>query len=191
MSNFLESNDSDGLPYIQWGSDAVQWSKKDIDGKADFQFTNAIFDIENLLVGWIKIDVGVYDSVLEDWKKTPIQRPEEKKTITLKDGGTKEVYAYNKGFGVKVLFPKDFGSERLFSFSTSQKGSLESMSRLLNQYQEQAAQNQGKCPVVTFSGHEHQKMGKGSTNIPKLSITSWVDRPAEFDGGAPVGRGPR
>lgn len=46
MSNFLTNNDSagSGLPYIQWGSDAVQWSRKDGESRSPFNFTTAIFD---------------------------------------------------------------------------------------------------------------------------------------------------
>lgn len=177
MSNFLTQNDSgSGLPYIQWGSDAVQWSRKKGDGKESFQFTNAIFDMENLKVGWIKVDIGVYDAKLAHYKDATPERPTE---TTVKNGST--VPSYNKGFAVNVLFGKEFGEERLYTFSTSQKGSLEAVGGLLAQFEEQRAANAGKVPVVTFSGHTNKKFGKGSTNIPNLSITSWVDRPAELD----------
>lgn len=178
MTNFLTQSDGDnsGLPYISWGSDAVQWTRKQGDARVPFQFTNAIFDMENLRVGWIKIDIGVYDAQLAHYKDATLPRPEG--TVT-KNG--KEVPAYNKGFAVNVLFGKEFGEERLYSFSTSQKGSLEAVGKILEEYEAQKAANPGKVPVVTFSGHTNKKFGKGSTNIPNLAITSWVDRPAELD----------
>ena len=178
MSNFLTQNDSgSGLPYIQWGSDAVQWSKKQGDGKVNFTFSNAIFDMENLKLGWIKIAVGEYDAVLSPYQDGAPDRPAG--TTTNQRGDT--VPSYNKGFGVNVLFGKEFGDERLFSFSTSQKGSLEAVGGLLSQYEAEKSANAGKVPVVSFTGHTNKKFGKGSSNIPNLSITSWVDRPVELD----------
>lgn len=178
MSNFLTQNDNEGtgLPYVQWGSDAVQWSRKKGDGKEAFQFTNAIFDMENLKVGWIKIGIGVYETDLVHYTETTPERPME----TVEKNG-KTVPAWNKGFSVNLLFGKEFGDERLYTFSTSQKGSLEAVGNILTQYEEQKDANKGKVPVVTFSGHTNKKYGKGSTNIPNLNITSWVDRPADLD----------
>lgn len=178
MSNFLTQGDGagSGLPYIQWSSQAVQWSRKKGDTKEPFQFMNAIFDMENMKVGWIKVAVGVYDAKLAHYKEQTPERPDE---MTEQNG--RQVPAYNKGFAVNVLFGKEFGDERLYNFSTSQKGSLEAVGALLTQYEEQKASNPGKVPVVTFSGHTNKVFGKGSSNVPNLAITSWVDRPAELD----------
>lgn len=182
MSNFLTQSDSgSGLPYLQWGSDAVQWTRKKGDGKEVFQLGSAIFDMENLKVGWIKVAIGVYDAKLAHYKEAIPERPSE---TVVNNGST--VPAYNKGFSVNVLLGKEFAPERLYSFSTSQKGSLEAVGNLLSQYEEQKSANAGKVPVVTFSGHINKKFGKGSTNIPNLNITAWVDRPAELDGGNTV-----
>lgn len=180
MSNFLSTSSDDGLPYIQWGSDAVQWSKKEGEGKVPFTFEEAVIDMHNLDTGWIKIGVGIYDAILQHFELPPLPRPEEKKTIK-RDGQEVQVPAYDKGFGVKVLFPQGFGDDRLFSWSTSQKGSLEAMSNILDKFLKDKDANPGKCPAVTFKGHVNVKKGKGSSNVPQFEITKWVDRPAEFD----------
>jgi hypothetical protein len=180
MSNFLEETDGDFLPFIQWGSDAVQWSKKGVDGKEVFQPTTAIFDLENTMVGWIAIQKGSVDKVLVPHTETPPSRPEGTK---LNQQG-KEVPLYDKGFAIKVLFGKEFGETRLYEFSTSQKGSLAAVKGLMAEYKAQKDANVGKVPVVTFGAHRNEKRGVGSTNIPGLNITSWVDRPAELDGDA-------
>lgn len=171
MSNFLSSNDGDGLPYMQWGSDAVQWYRKDGDDKASFTFDTAVIDLEKLKVGWIKIGKGVYDAVLNSYTLPPLPRPE-----TGADG-----LEYKKGFSVSVLFPEGFAQERLYSWSTSQKGSLEAMSEILDIYESGKGANAGKLPVVKFKGHENRKFGKGSTNIPKFEVVKWVDRPSAFN----------
>lgn len=182
--SFLTQNDGgDFLPYINWGSQAVQWTKKEGEGKAVFQPTTAIFDIENLKVGWIKMEQGQAPiKLLEHYKGNVPAMPAEKTT----NQQGREVNAFQKGFSVNVLFGKDFGADRLFEFSTSQKGSLEAVAGLLEAYESAKDANQGKVPVVTFSGHTHKVMGKGSTNIPNLAITSWVDRPAELDVDSPA-----
>jgi len=177
MSNFLSANDSDGLPYIQWGSDAVQWSKKQGDGQVPFTFDKAVIDMTSLKVGWIKIGKGVYDAILVPFGEDVPARPNE---MVEKNG--KEVPAYNRGFGVSVLFPEGFGDERLFSWSTTQKGSLEAMSKILDDYEAGKGANAGKIPVVQFKGHVNKKFGMGSSNIPQLETVDWVDKPAEFNG---------
>jgi len=178
MSFLTQNDNSDFLPYINWGSQAVQWTKKEGEGKASFTPTTAIFDMEALKVGWIKMEQGQSPiKMLEHYKGTVPAMPDEKTT----NQQGREVNAYQKGFSVNVLFGKDFGEDRLFEFSTSQKGSLEAVAGLLEAYEAGKDANQGKVPVVTFSGHTHKVMGKGSTNIPNLSITSWVDRPVELD----------
>lgn len=178
--SFLDTNDGgDFLPYMQWGSDAVRWSRKDGDAKVNFDPKQAVFDMDNLKVGWIKIEVGAVDKILVPFTETPPPQPEETK---LNQQG-KTVKSYQRGFAVNVLFGKDAGTatDRLFEFSTSQKGSLMAMAELMKQYEAEKPANAGKLPVVSFEGHEHHKMGKGSTNAPVLKISSWVDRPEEFD----------
>jgi len=178
MTNFLEATATgDFLPYMNWGSDAVQWSRKGDDGKEVFQPTQAIFDIENLMVGWIAIQIGSVDKVLVSYKDTPPAQP----AGTKKDQQGKDVALYSKGFSVNVLFGKEFGEVRLYEFSTSQKGSLQAVNGLLQQFEAEKAANVGKVPVVTFSTHTNVKMGKGSSNVPGLKITAWTDRPAELD----------
>ena len=179
--SFLTTNDGgDFLPYIQWGSDAVQWTRKTEIGKEVFQPTTAIFDLENLKVGWMKISVGqAPDKIFTHYREAAPERPTEK----AKNKKGDDVFAYNKGFCVNVLFGKEMTGERLYEFSSSQKGSLEAVAGLLETFEAEKDTNQGKVPVVTFSGHTYKKMGQGSTNIPNLSITSWVARPAELDAG--------
>lgn len=187
--SFLTTNEGgDFLPYIQWSSKAVQWTRKTDNGKEVFQPTTGIFDLENLKVGWIAIQPGSVDKVLAPYKDTPPSRPEG----TKQDMNGKTVPLYDKGFAVNVLFGKELSGERLYEFSTSQKGSLEAVAGLLEKFEAEKDANQGKVPVVTFSGHTYKQMGKGSSNIPNLAITSWVARPAELDAGAsaPVEQAP-
>lgn len=178
MTNFLENNnDGNFLPYMQWSSQAVQWQKKGENGRQGFTFKQAIFDIENMKLGWIKLQVGGVDKILVPMGENIPNRPTETKI----DQQGKTVPAYDKGFSVNVLLGKEFGEDRLYEFSTSQKGSLQAVSALVNQFEAEKASNAGKVPVVEFSGHTNVKMGKGSTNVPNLKITNWVARPAELD----------
>lgn len=178
MSNFLTQNENSGdfLPTLRWGSDAVQWFYKNDGDLTGFHPKTAIFDMENIKLGWIKIDQGVFDAILEHNSKPVPQRPDEK---VMKNG--RETYAYSNGFAVNVFFKDAVGGANLFEFSTSQKGSLEAVGAILDQYNEGKAANPGKVPVVEFGPHTHRKMGKGSTNIPGLKIVQWVDRPAGLD----------
>ena len=62
------------------------------------------------------------------------------------------------------------------------------VSDLHDQYTAAANDNEGKVPVVEFTGGKHAKVGKGTTSIPQLKIVNWIDRPAELkdDAAAPA-----
>lgn len=181
MTNFLtQSNDGgDFLPYIMWGSDAVTWYKKGEDGKEAFEPTQAVFDMENLQVGWIGFIDNVPNKVMAQYQSETPAKPEGK-TTNLQG---KEVDLYSRGFSVNVLFGKEFGDQRLHEFSASQKGSTLAVGALIEEYEANKGANEGKLPVVEFGKHEHVKLGKGSTNKPGLRIVSWVDRPEELPEG--------
>lgn len=178
MSFFASSND--GKPYINWGSDAVQWKK----GKETFQPQQAIFDMENYKWGYMAIQTGSVDKQLVHNSSPPPARP----AGTKKNLQGKDVPLYDKAFAVDVLFGKEFGTDRLFEWSSTQLGSVKAFEKLLADYEAGKAANPGKVPLVVFGPHIHEKIGKGSTNIPGLKITQWIDRPADlpqYDPSAP------
>lgn len=168
---FFASN-NDGKPYINWGSDAVQWRK----GKDVFVPVQAIFDMENYMWGYMAIQQGSVDKVLVHNSSAPPARP----AGTKKNLQGKDVPLYDKAFAVNVLFGKEFGTERLYEWSSTQLGSVKAFEKLLADFEAGKAANPSKVPVVQFGPHVHEKIGKGSTNIPGLKITSWIDRPADL-----------
>ena len=44
----------------------------------------------------------------------------------------------------------------------------------------QKPENEGKLPVVKYTGSESISIGKGSTSIPHFEFVGYKDRPADF-----------
>ena len=186
---FLNSNEGEYTTWVRWGAKACQWEMGTENGKTSCNLTQAIFDIENLKVGWASIQVGQAPQwVFAPNLETPVARPAG---IKVNDRG-QDVPLFTNGFSVKVFSRTSFGDDNVREFATNQKGSLAAINELHTQYEEQKSTNVGKVPVVEFSGHNYiDNSGKGfGTNVPKLNIIKWVDRPAELIGDGVVTNSP-
>lgn len=175
MANFLTQGDGQYVPWVRWGAKACQWEASTEDGKTNIDFTQAIIDLENIKVGWACIQTGQ----APQWEFCPsltqsIPRPEG-----VDDKGKP---LWKRGFSVKVYSTAMFGDEPVREFATNQKGSLEAVSNLLEAYDREKGNNPGKVPVVEFKGHTYVGMGSNGTNVPRLEIVKWVDRPAALEG---------
>ena len=84
---------------------------------------------------------------------------------------------------VVTLYNKEIGAAEWSSNGVGPNMGLEIM------YKDCAAQraaNPGKLPVLEYKGSKAEKIGKGTTRIPKFDLVSWVDRPAGLDAVAEV-----
>tara|TARA_R110000803_G_scaffold104588_2_gene172796 strand:+ start:496 stop:1059 length:564 start_codon:yes stop_codon:yes gene_type:complete len=172
---FTNSASGSSHGYVRYMASTASWV---LDGE-NLDFTQAVFDLENIKTGWCFIDAGVapewaMDASLEE----PAARPSG-------DG-------WKRGFKVDIYSKAMFGDETsVREWGTNSTGATMGIQALYAEYEE-ANKGSGKLPVVEFNGGTPTKVGKGSTNVPKLKILKFIDTPAELKGGAsaPVAAAP-
>jgi hypothetical protein len=153
--------------YIRFMPSIGAWM---LDGD-EIELKQCIFDLDNITTGWGKFEAGVAPEwVMDHDLSTPAPKPAE-------DG-------YKRGFKVSMFSKATFGDEPVREFATTGTGPQMGIQALYAQYEKEIADNQGKVPVVEYSGSVPTKIGKGNTRIPTLKIVKWVDRPAELEQGA-------
>ena len=156
----------------------IRWMAQDRTWRADGEDVDlkmAVFDLLNIKTGWISFAQGMApESIWDNGAKAP--RPHT-------DG------EWKRGFEVEVYAPKTFGDEAPRTFMTSATGACMGLQALYVEYEEQRAGNEGKVPLCKFSGGDSIKVGKGSTSVPKLTISKRIERPVALQNGgaaAPV-----
>lgn len=158
----------DAKPYIRYQASANSWQMSGVDGKpVEFQFSQpAVFDIQNVQLGWLLLETGN-----RDWQPWPDNNP------TGKPQGE-----YKAGFEVDVYSKAMFGDEPVRSYSSNATGSTMFIQELYNTAEQAPEFAQGKSPVVQITGSKPIKVGKGNTRVPQFTILKWIDRPGVFDG---------
>lgn len=144
------------------------WETNSVEITSGFQ---AIFDMENIQVGWALFAAGVAPSfsMVPAGQEQPA-RPSE---------------AYKRGFKMMIKLGKASGGDvrEFASCARVVHGALEG---LHTAYEAQKAANPGKLPIVAITGTTpvvSQGKGQSSTNYaPTFAIVKWVDRPKELGG---------
>lgn len=159
----------DAKPYIRYGAAVNMWQMSGVDGKpVEFQFNQpAVFDIQNVQLGWLLLETGN-----RDWQPWPnnAQLP-------------KPQGDYKAGFEVQVYSKTLFGDEPVRSYSSNATGSVMFIQELYNAAEAAPEFAQGKSPVVQITGSKAIKVGKGNTRVPQFTIVKWIDRPGVFEDG--------
>lgn len=156
--------------HIRYMASTSSWSMSSENGLQNFQFTQMVFDLDNIKTGWCVFVEGMAPEWVMDESLTQMAaKPNDGKD-------------WKRGFKIDVYSSALFGDEPVREFATSATGAVMGIDALYNQYEEQLPSNQGKVPVVEFKGSVPQKVGKGNTTVPTLNIVKWVDRPAELNG---------
>lgn len=166
MSILNLQSGGDFTPHIRFMASTCSWKKSAEGGAVDFDFTQAIFDLEQIETGWCAIAEGEAPQwIMDEDLTTPAPKPNT-------------ALEWKRGFKVNVFSPKMFGdAEAVREFGTNATGACMGIQELYAAFETEAPKNQGKVPVVKFNGGTPTKVGKGNTNVPKLEIVKWVDRP--------------
>lgn len=156
--------------HIRYMASTSSWQMSSDNGLQNFQFTQMVFDLDNIKTGWCVFEQG--------------QAPEWVMDASLTQAAPKpnDGKDWKRGFKVEVYSSNLFGDEPVREFATSATGAVMAIDNLYNQYENEKANNAGKVPVVEFKGAVPQKVGKGNTTVPTLVISKWVDRPAALNG---------
>lgn len=166
------NNGGEFTPHIRYMASTSSWSMSSENGMQPFQFTQAIFDFENIKTGWCKImEATAPEWVLDPSLTQMAQKPEGDN--------------WKRGFKVDLFSKSMFGDANpVREFATSGTGAVMGINNVYEQYEAEKSANAGKVPVVEFQGGVPTKVGKGNTSVPTLVITKWAERPAELQGQA-------
>jgi len=160
--------DSEDTPYLKHHFQEKCWYR----GKERIDANYFMIDPATMLMGWGKYNAGEGFSYI--WQKdlfSPVARPDEE---------------YKKAFSVWVLPKYVEGSNNIehpvslwqrHSFG-EYKGFQEMGASFYAETQK--PENEGKLPVVKYTGSESISIGKGATSIPHFEFVGMKDRPAEF-----------
>ena len=153
--------------------DGGSWNTENIEITPNFA---AVFDLENIQVGWAHFAAGAQPSFALVKLGDPIPpRPTSD---------------FKNAFRVMMKLGKDCGGD-IRELAATAKVVIAGMDKLHDLYTAGLKENPGKLPVVTITGsipvttEGKDKDGKkqSSTNYqPVFDIVKWVDRPAELSG---------
>jgi hypothetical protein len=157
----------DSRPFIRFGASINAWQMSGPDSKpVEFDFSKpAVFDIQNIQLGWMLLETGN-----RDWQPWPDNQQQPKPQGE-----------YKAGFDVDVYSTTMFGDEHVRSYSSNSTGNVMFIQELYNAAEQHAEFAQGLSPVVQLTGSKAIKVGKGTTRIPQFQILKWVPRPAALD----------
>lgn len=166
------SETSSFIPNIRWMASTSTWTRSTESGPEAVDWQEAVFDLENIQTGWLKIEPGV----APDFRADP-----DLKTAAPKPTGADG--EWKRGFSVQ-MFGEQIGGLR--EWTTNSKGALIGLEQLYNAFEAGKGSNPGKVPVIEFSGAKPQKLGQGHTSVPQLKISRWTERPSDLTGESEV-----
>lgn len=165
MFRIDRSQDSGG----QWQTDQVEITNG----------FSAIFDLDNIEVGWALFAAGV----APQFSMVELGQP-----LPAKPSDT-----HKQGFRIMLKLGKSSGGD-LREFASCAKAVISSVDALHEAFLAGRKTNAGKLPVVSLTGSTaivSEGKGQKSTNYsPIFEITKWVDRPAEL-GAVPAKEEPK
>jgi len=142
--------------YIRFSPQANAWTNQD----GEIQLGKVVFDIDNVVTGWLELGVGV-----RDWQPD----------AALGKKGPQPTANHKRGFSI-VFYSKALGT---VEWSSNGVGPNMGLEQLYKQCSEQRNNtNFDKLPVIEYTGSRMEKIGKGTTRIPNFTITGWIARPA-------------
>lgn len=172
------NNGGDFTPHIRFLASTSSWTQSSENGQVPFQFTQAIFDLDNIKTGWSFIaEASAPEWVMDASLAQMAPKPQDGRE-------------WKRGFKVNVFSSSMFGAQPVREFATSGTGAVMGITALYDQFEKERGANAGNVPVVEYSGAQHTKVGKGNTAVPQLKIVKWVPRPAALDGAAVVAPAP-
>lgn len=157
--DFSNGGNSSSTGYIRYMASTSSWQSRG----EPFKFGQAIMDLENIRTGWCLIAEGVApDWVMDASLQKRAARPEGE--------------GWKRGFKVDVYSKAMFGEdEYIKEWATNSTGATMGIQALFAEYER--TREEGKVPVVEFTGSTPTKVGKGNTTVPNFKILKYVDRP--------------
>ncbi len=162
---------ANAVPHIRYMAGTASWMLSTDEGMQTIQLPQCLFDFGKIKTGW-----GCFQ---EDQAPEWVWDPSLEQQVPKPNDGRE----WKKGFHVLVMFPQEYAPFQVREFATTGVGAVEGIKGLYAQYEQGAAQNPGKVPLIQYVGATPTQIGRkgGRTNIPSFQIVDWVDRPSAFD----------
>lgn len=160
--------------FVSYNAKAGRWyTKEDKPDAEQFEVTNmtAVFDMDNLKIGWFLFAPGV----------APVKQFDP----SLSEPSPKPGEGFKKGFELDVFSEKNLLGVR--EFASTAGIVIDAMNDLYDHWVADKASHAGQLPVVKCVGVTPVTNKHGTNYKPQLEIISWTDRPAEL--GAPAQEG--
>ena len=165
-----------GLPFLRFSIEDNEWLMSTgeqghmppVDWKAP-----VLIDIENIQLGWLKLQGGRDFQPWPGNNQTP--RPSEE---------------YKNGFVVSSYSTQCFGDAPLRELSSDRAGLQEFVKKLYNEVEAAGKFESGEIPAVEILPAIKTRIGKGPTKIPQYKLVGYKPRPDEMSGDAPMDSAP-
>jgi hypothetical protein len=164
--------ETSGNAYIRFMVNDNEWLMSSAAGmeKIDMFSTAIIVDIENIQLGWLKLEGG------RDWLPWPKNDPQQV---------AKPSDAHEQGFSVMFYSTKLFEDEPVRELSASGAGVRQFVQDLYEEAEKAKEFGSGKVPAIKISDAPKVKMGKNGSRVPQFEIVKWVNRPEALSGDVP------
>lgn len=148
--------------------DGGSWNTDNVEITNGFQ---AVFDLENIEVGWALFAAGAPPS----FALAPLGVPMPARPTS----------EHKNAFRILIKLGKSAGGD-VRELASQAKVMIAAVDKLHDEFTAGLKTNPGKLPVVAMTGSApvvSKGQGKSSTNYqPVFEIVKWVDRPAELNG---------
>lgn len=160
-----------GSPFIRYHSNEDEWTRSTETGDLEevmMKGASVVIDIEQIQMGWLKLDGGRDWISWPDNDPTKISKPSDK---------------YDQGGLVLFYSSKLFGDAPIREFCSSAKGVVRWFEKLYAAAEANENWGKGKVPVVKMGKGTLLKMGKGNSRDIGFEIVGWKDRSEIFGSG--------
>ena len=164
--------ETSGSPFIRYHAQEDEWSRSSETGElqeVEIKGATVVIDIEQIQMGWLKLDGG------RDW----VPWPENDPTKISRPGDK-----YDQGGLVTFFSSKLFGDAPVRELCSSAKGVVRWFEKLYAAAEASENWGKGKVPAVKIGKGTKIKMGQGTTRDIAFEIVGWKDRSEIFGSGA-------
>jgi len=126
---------------------------------------SAVFDMENVEVGWAAFSSGGPPNFVMFPVGSDIGNPPSDK--------------HKQGFRLRLKLARGNGGG-VREFASTAASTWQAIDKLHTEFEKERSKHPGKLPSVKLTGVKPNKTSMGTSYMPIFEITSWVVRPAEL-----------